>query len=65
MIRDIYNIINKNPPTLIRRPKKSISIPKIAPPAEIKERDKLRKIIIKIEKSIAESSICHYITYFY
>ena len=65
MIRDIYNIINKNPPILIRRPKKFISILKITPPAEIEERDKLRKIIIKIEKSIAESSVRRYIIYFY
>ncbi len=65
IIRNIYSIINKDPPTLIRRPRKFISVSKIAPPAEIEERDKLRKITIKIEKSIAESSIHRYITYFY
>ena len=65
IIRDIYNIINKDPPILIRRPKKSISVSKITPPAEVKEKGKLRKIIIKIEKSIAENSIRRYTTYFY
>ena len=65
MIRDIYSIINKNPPILIRRPRKSISVPKIAPPTEIKKKDKLRKITIKMEKSIAENSIHRYIIYFY
>ena len=65
MIRDIYNIIDEDPPILIRRPRKSISVPKIAPPTEIKKKDKLRKVVIKIEKSIAESSVRHYIIYFY
>ncbi len=65
IIRDIYNITDENPPILIRRPRKSISIPKIAPSAEVEERDKLRKITIKIEKSIAESSVHRYIIYFY
>ncbi len=65
VIYDIYNIIDEDPPILIRRPRKSISVFKIAPPAEVEERDKLRKVIIKMEKSIAESSVRRYITYFY
>jgi len=65
IIRDIYSIIDKDPPILIRRPRKPISIPKIAPSAEVEERGKLRKIIIKIKKSIAESSVRRCITYFY
>ncbi len=65
VIRDIYNIIDKDPPILIRRPRKPIFISKIAPPAEIEERDKLRKVIIKMEKSIAESSVRRCIIYFY
>ncbi len=65
IIRDIYNITDENSPTLIRRPRKFISISKIAPPAEIEKRDKLHKMIIKIKKSIAENSIRRYITYFY
>ncbi len=65
MIRDIYNIIDKDPPTLIRRSRKFISVPKITPSAEVEERGKLRKMIIKIEKSIAESSIRRCIIYFY
>ena len=65
IIRNIHNIIDKDPPTLIRRPRKSISVSKIAPPAEVEERDKLRKVIIKIEKSIAESSVRRCIIYFY
>ena len=65
VIRDIYSIIDKDPPILIRRPRKSISISKIAPPAEIEERGKLYKIIIKIKKSIVESSVRRYIIYFY
>ncbi len=65
IIRNIYSITDKNSPILIRRPRKFISIPKITPPAEIKKRDKLHKIIIKIEKSIAENSIHRYIIYFY
>jgi len=65
MIRDIYNIIDEDFPILIRRPKKFISVSKIAPPAEVEERDKLRKITIKIKKSIAESSVRCYIIHFY
>ncbi len=65
MIRDIYSIIDKDSPILIRRPRKFISIFKIAPPAEVEERDKLRKVVIKMEKSIAESSVYRYIIYFY
>ena len=65
IIRNIYNIINKNPPTLIRRPRKSIFILKITPSTEVEERGKLYKIAIKIEKSIAENSVRRYITYFY
>ncbi len=65
IIRDIYSIINKNSPILIRRPRKFIFISKIAPSAEVEEKGKLRKIIIKMEKSIAESSVRRYITYFY
>ncbi len=65
IIRDIYNTTDKNPSILIRYPKKSIFIPKITPPAEIEKKDKLHKITIKIEKSIAESLIHRYITYFY
>ncbi len=65
IIRDIYNIIDKNSPILIRRPRKFISISKITSSAEIEKRDKLRKVIIKIKKSIAESSVHRYITYFY
>ena len=65
IIRDIYSIINKNPPTLIRCPRKPISIPKIAPSAEVEKRDKLRKVTIKMEKSIAESSVRRCTTYFY
>ena len=65
IIRDIHNIIDKDPPILIRRPRKSISISKIAPPAEIEKKGKLRKITIKIKKSIAENSIHRYTTYFY
>ena len=64
IIRDIYSIIDKNPPILIRYPRKFISVPKIAPSAEIEERDKLYKIAIKIEKSIAENSVRCYIIYF-
>ena len=65
IIRNIYSITDKDSPTLIRRPRKSISVSKIAPPAEVEERDKLRKVIIKIEKSIAENSVRRYTTYFY
>ena len=65
IIRDIYSIIDEDPPTLIRRPRKFIFVSKITPPAEVEERDKLHKIIIKIEKSIAESSVRRYIIYFY
>ena len=65
IIRDIYSIIDKDPPILIYRPRKFISVSKIAPPAEVEEKGKLRKIIIKMEKSIAESSVRRYITYFY
>ncbi len=65
MIRDIYNIIDKDLPILIRRPRKFIFVSKITPPAEVEERDKLHKIIIKIEKSIAESSVRRCIIYFY
>ena len=65
IIRDIHNIIDKDPPILIYRPRKSIFVPKIASSAEVEERDKLRKVAIKIEKSIAESSVHHYIIYFY
>ncbi len=65
MIRDIYSIINKDSPILIRRPRKFIFVLKIAPPAEVEERDKLRKMVIKIEKSIAESSVRCCIIYFY
>ena len=65
VIRDIYSIINKNSPILIYRPRKFIFVSKIAPSAEIEERDKLCKIIIKIKKSIAESSVRRCITYFY
>ena len=64
MIRDIYNIIDKDLPILIRRPRKFIFVSKITPPAEVKEKGKLRKITIKIEKSIAESSVRRYTTYF-
>jgi len=65
IIRDIYSITDKNPPTLIRRPRKFIFIPKIASHAEVEERDKLRKITIKMEKSIAKNSVRRYIIYFY
>ena len=65
MIRDIHSITDEDPPTLIRRPRKPISVPKIAPSAEVEERDKLCKMIIKIKKSIAESSVRRYIIYFY
>ncbi len=65
MIRDIYSIIDKDLSILIYRPRKFIFVSKIAPSAEIEERDKLRKVIIKMEKSIAESSVRRYIIYFY
>ncbi len=65
IIRDIYSIINKDSPILIYRPRKFIFIFKITPSAEVEEKGKLYKIIIKIEKSIAESSIYYYIIYFY
>jgi len=65
IIRDIHSITNKDPPILIRRPRKFISVFKIASFAEVEKRDKLRKIIIKIKKSIAESSVRRYIIYFY
>ncbi len=65
IIRDIHNTTDEDLPTPIRRPRKPISVPKIAPPTEIKERGKLRIITIKIEKSIAENSVRRYTTYFY
>jgi len=65
IIRDIHSTIDKDFSILIRYPRKSISVSKITPSAEVEERDKLRKIIIKIEKSIAENSVRRYIIYFY
>ena len=65
MIRNIYSIIDENSPILIRRPRKFISVPKIAPSAEVEKRDKLRKVAIKMEKSIAKNSVRRYIIYFY
>ncbi len=65
VIYNIYSIIDKDPPILIRYSRKFISISKIAPSAEVEKRDKLRKVIIKIEKSIAENSVRRYIIYFY
>ena len=65
IIRNIYSITDKDSSILIRRSRKSISVLKIAPSVEVEKRDKLCKVAIKMEKSIAESSVRRYIIYFY
>ncbi len=65
VISDIYSIIDEDPPILIYRSRKFIFVFKIAPFAEVEERGKLRKMVIKMEKSIAESSVRRCIIYFY